>query len=87
MVMLLFVCLFLHKLASNKPGMNWAPTQKEIVNMHEIQNVASYWQKYHFQSILYDQFFVGTRGRVIGHVDAKFYRFEHYWQKVKGHTP
>ena len=27
MVLLLFVCLFLYKLASNKPGMNWAPTQ------------------------------------------------------------
>ncbi len=25
-LMLLFVCLFLHKLASNNPGMNWAPT-------------------------------------------------------------
>ncbi len=31
MVMLLFVCLFLHKLAPNKPGMNWAPTKNSII--------------------------------------------------------
>ncbi len=31
--MLLFVCLFLHKLASNKPGMNLAPTKNSILNI------------------------------------------------------
>ena len=43
--------------------------------MYEFKNVASYSQEYHPRSILYDQFFIGTRGSVIGHVGAKFDRF------------